>query len=199
MVAQSKLTVTEIAEINRKHSEAWSSPHGWAPDEAANLLASSRLDWQVSLSETLGFWTGKANTGLSDGELILAWVNLGALVEGTLKLLFSIYYLDYLRDADKSRDRSVYDQKKGRPRDPDGLPYNALKMFAVRKTLFKEDIIEFLNLVQERRNAIHAFKGRKIGDADEFVDAVDDYLRFLREVSCRLPDPPPAPPRVDDY
>jgi hypothetical protein len=47
----------------------------------------SRLDWQVSLSSSLRNWVRDPLTALSDGDLILAWTNLGALIEGTLKFV----------------------------------------------------------------------------------------------------------------
>ena len=81
--------VEKIISLNDKLSAFWASAHGWAPEDAANLLSKSRLDWQVSLSETLHLW-----------ELILAWANLGALLEGTLKLFFSIYYSDFQTDIE---------------------------------------------------------------------------------------------------
>ena len=44
-------------------------------------------------------------------------------------------------------------------------------------------------LVQQRRNAIHAYKDRPIGDDHEFQAAVFSYLMMLREVNARLPYP----------
>ena len=46
-----------------------------------------------------------------------------------------------------------------------------------------------MKLVQERRNAIHAFKDRPIGDGAEFWEAVHDYLDMLGDVDDRLPYP----------
>jgi hypothetical protein len=43
--------------------------------------------------------------------------------------------------------------------------------------------------VQQRRNAIHAYKDRPIGDDQEFQAAVLSYLTMLREVNARLPYP----------
>ena len=63
----------------------WKEAHGWAPIEAAELLNKSMLEWQGSLAEQLSVWCGT----LTDGQLILAWANLGALVEGQMKLLFT--------------------------------------------------------------------------------------------------------------
>ncbi|WP_156918451.1 hypothetical protein [Bradyrhizobium sp. Cp5.3] len=45
--------VQRIIKLNDGLQKFWSKSHGWAPVEAAGLLSKSRLDWQVSLSETL--------------------------------------------------------------------------------------------------------------------------------------------------
>jgi hypothetical protein len=75
----------------------WNSAHGWAPDEAAELLAKSRLDRQVSLSRTLKIWLLPTTPRDRDGRLILAWVNLGCLVESLMKFFLSVYRDDYGR------------------------------------------------------------------------------------------------------
>jgi hypothetical protein len=43
--------------------------------------------------------------------------------------------------------------------------------------------------VQQRRNAIHAFKDRDIGSVEEFFDEVRIYLDFLVDVTMGLPYP----------
>lgn len=48
-----KNTINKIINIHNHINEFWSSAHGWAPDEAANLLSKSRLDIQLSLSKCL--------------------------------------------------------------------------------------------------------------------------------------------------
>jgi hypothetical protein len=73
-----KKTISEIININKQISAFWSDANGWAPPEAAELLSRSRLDLQVSLSETLELWIECKN---HPGKLRLAWANLGALVE----------------------------------------------------------------------------------------------------------------------
>ena len=103
--------VEKIISLNDKLSAFWASAHGWAPEDAANLLSKSRLDWQVSLSETLHLWIDR--DPMTDGELILAWANLGALLEGTLKLFFSIYYSDFQTDIEAL--------KRGGPIDLNGI------------------------------------------------------------------------------
>ena len=46
-----------------------------------------------------------------------------------------------------------------------------------------------VELVQQRRNAIHAFRNRPIGDHGELVGAVRSYLTVRRTVNARLPYP----------
>jgi len=57
---------------------------GFAPPEASDLLEKARLDWLYELTKTLDIWQTNyyTNGNLTDGELILGYANLGALVEG---------------------------------------------------------------------------------------------------------------------
>lgn len=181
--------VGEIISLNKKCAAFWSDAYGWAPPEAAELLSKSRLDWQVSLSETLRLWIGGHDRPMTDGQLILAWANLGALVEGTLKLMLSVYYRDFVVDIEALKASNAFDHKKQQHKAPDGLTLETLRKFIVKKELFDSEAEEFLEKVQMRRNAIHAYKDRTIGDPDEYQIAVGYYLKFLREVEGRLPYP----------
>ena len=179
--------VEKIVSLNTKLSAFWSSAHGWAPDDAANLLSKSRLDWQVSLSKTLHLWIDR--DPMTDGELILAWANLGALLEGTLKLFFSIYYSDFQADTEALKKANAYDHKKKAHKEPDGLTLEVLRRYVVNKNLFEEALLEMFQLVQNRRNAIHAFKDRELGTVNEFRDSVRGYIKFLTDVDLRVPYP----------
>ena len=75
--------VKKIVNIHKDIEGFWSNADGWAPNEANELLEKSRLDWQLSLSKCLNLWQ---NIPDESGYLILAWANLGSLVEGTMKL-----------------------------------------------------------------------------------------------------------------
>ncbi|WP_051117867.1 hypothetical protein [Vibrio campbellii] len=173
--------IKNIISGNEQLASFWGNSHGWAPDSAADLMSKSRLDWQVSLSKTLHKWT--FNEVTYDGELILAWANLGALVEGSLKLLLSVYYEDYSGDLDNVKNR------KGKQVDPDALAIEKLKQFFKKKELLNEEWFLYIDLVQQRRNAIHAYKDRPIGDHDEFREAVGQYLQLLRTINQMLPYP----------
>lgn len=126
---------------------------------------------------------------MSDGSLILAWANLGALAEGTSKLLLSVCYMDYIEDIETLKYANAYDNKSKKKKDPDGLSLDKLRKFFVKKQIFDERIMSFFELVQKRRNAIHAYEDRPLGNRNEFFKVVDDYLYFLRDVDGRLPYP----------
>ena len=179
--------VEKIISLNAKLSAFWASAHGWAPEDAANLLSKSRLDWQVSLSKTLHLWIDR--DPMTDGDLILAWANLGALLEGTLKLFFSIYYSDFQADIAALKTANAYDHKKKTHKEPDGLTLEILRRYTIHKNLFEEVHREMFQLVQSRRNAIHAYKDRDLGSVTEFRDSVRGYMKFLTEVDFSVPYP----------
>jgi len=178
-------TVAAIADKNRRIADFWERAHGWAPIEAAQLLSAARLDWQVELSHTLAKWLEPPDAATANAELILAWANLGALVEGTMKWFLSVYYRDYKQDVDALRDRL------GDIRTPDSLSLEPLRVFYQRRIWTDEtDHWDAWVLhIQQRRNAIHAFRERDLGDHDEFVDDVSTYWDFLMELDGRVPYP----------
>lgn len=179
--------VQSIITLSKSMSEFWSNAHGWAPADAAKLLSKSRLDWQVSLSEALLIWVEKDT--MSDGELILAWTNLGALAEGALKLFLSIYYTDFKADVEALKRANAYDHKKQSHKEPDGLTLDVLRRYASEKDLFQQSERSLIHLIQKRRNAVHAFQNRELGNADEFKQTVRGYLGFLQSVDSSIPYP----------
>ena len=181
--------INRIVALNRGITDFWSRSDGWAPAAAAGLLNRARLDWQVSLSKTLRLWMSEPARALSPGELILAWANLGSLIEGTIKLLLVIYYEDYKTDIENLKSANAYNRSTQVAHNPVGLTLETLRKFCKTSDLLGSDSDRLVELVQQRRNAIHAFKDRPIGDSVEFQDAVRSYLRLLQEVNSRLPYP----------
>ncbi|MGR3177477.1 MAG: hypothetical protein ACUZ8E_05435 [Candidatus Anammoxibacter sp.] len=174
-------TISRIIKLNEGLTKFWSQADGWAPVEAAELLSKSRLDWQVSLSHCLKKLPSKWSSNDESGNLILGWVNLGSLVEGTLKLFLSVFYNDYKNDVNAII-------KRNRLQDPDGLLLEPLKQF-FRKKIWDKDWDDWISLVQQRRNAIHAFKSREIGTKEELLKEISKYLDLLRYINYRLPYP----------
>lgn len=184
--------LVSIEKLNAQLAAFWSKSHGWAPFEAAGLLGKSRLDWQVSLSGSLRLWIRNPGDTLTPGELILGWANLGSLIEGTIKLFLSVYYHDFKVDIENLKKANAFDHKKQESKSPDGLALEILRKYCCQIELLNEEDLALVALVQQRRNAIHAFKDRPIGDDTEFNLAVRGYLQMLRNVIARLPYPDPV-------
>lgn len=170
-----------IFKLNKELRNFWSSSSGWAPLSAANLLSKSRLDWQVQLSKTLEMWLPEPPEGELDARLILAWANIGSLLEGSMKLFLSAWYETYRKDVDAIK-------KRGKFQDPDGLQLGDLREF-FKKRIWDEKFDALAANIQSRRNAIHSFKDRDIGTRADFFSAVKDYLVILRYINYRLPYP----------
>lgn len=51
------------------------------------------------------------------------------------------------------------------------------------------DWLDWILKIQQRRNAIHAFKDKDIGNIEEFHSELQNYLIFLRKVNNGLPYP----------
>jgi hypothetical protein len=181
--------IGRIEALNRNLARFWRTAHGWAPIDAAGLLSKSRLDWQVSLSRCLRLWIRTPPDLLEDGELILAWANLGSLTEGTMKLFLSVFYHDYQEDIDGLTAARAYHHKKQAPISPDGLTLDVMRVYFKNRKLLGAEHDAYVELVQQRRNALHAYKNRPIGDDEEFQAAIFSYLMMLREVNTRLPYP----------
>ena len=152
---------------------------GWAQGETESLLSKSMLHWQSSLADSLDKWLSSR----SDGDLILAWANLGALVEGQLKLFLSVYYSDYQVDVDGMR-------RRGERIDPDISQLEELRQFFVKRIWdVGTNWNSYVQLVQQRRNAIHAFRHRDIGTFQEWKETLRVHLSFVRDVGGGLPYP----------
>ena len=79
------------------------------------------------MAETLGRWVEIVPEEISDGDLILAWANLGSLVEGTLKLFLCVYLRDFKADDANTQKTQAFHKQKQLLLDPDGLHMNVLR------------------------------------------------------------------------
>ena len=170
-----------IAKLTENMVAFWGSARGWAPIEAAKLLSKSRLDWQSSLSRCLYLWIEPPEDQVKEGHQILAYATLGALVEGALKLFLSVWYKDYKNDVNAII-------RRGDIVDPDILSLENLRIF-FRDQIWGDAWDDWILRIQQRRNAIHAYRDRDIGDHAEFIEDVREYLEFLRDINRRLPYP----------
>ena len=84
---------------------------------------------------------------------------------------------------------NAFNNKKQKPLSPDGLTLEVLRKYCAVRDILSKDDLALMQLVQQRRNAIHAFKDRPIGDGAEFCESLRCYLQMLRNVITRLPYP----------
>lgn len=199
-------TVNRIISLTEGLTNFWKSSNGWSPIEAAHLLTKSRLDWQASLARQLKLFLDKSNS--ESGLLILAWTTLGSLTEGALKLFLSVYYKDFQTQNLVNEFKQVID-KKGNIIEPDGLILDKLRLFFTERVFPKDakdqwrkqgeiNWLDWISKVQQRRNAIHAFKDRNIGNIEEFHSELQNYLIFLRKINNGLPYPDEVYVPVED-
>ena len=142
------------------------------------------LDWMSSLTDALQIWIDKG-CSMTDGELILARTNLGALVESWLKLFYCVFYEDYLRNPLKKDNKMVA---------PETMSFENLKTFSVGKLWNDQNEPEYLwvDKVQHQRNAIHSFKWREIGTTVEFLDDISVFCGFVENILNHFPP-------IEDY
>jgi hypothetical protein len=174
--------IKDIIRINEHIRDFWGNG-GWAPSGAAELLSKSRLDWQASLSKNLLRWLPVPDEDEHDGSLILAWVNLGVLVEGTMMWFLCVFHEDYSSYPFIKKEKAI---------EPDELRFIELCRFfqnTVWTTNQKDQWESFVNLVRERRNAIHAYQDRTIGSFEEFAETVIKYRSFLLAHEGDVPYP----------
>lgn len=174
-------TIDRLIRLTENLNKFWSKADGWAPIEAAELLSKSRLDWQVSLTHCLKYWVKSKPSVEDSGNLILAWVNLGSLVEGAMKLFLSVWYKDYIKDIAAFK-------KKNKVQDPDGLSLEPLRQF-FHKKIWNQTWNDWVIHIQQRRNLIHAFKSKDLGSREELINDFRTYLDLLRYINFRLPYP----------
>jgi hypothetical protein len=166
----------------RKIMDFWNyNSAGWAPKDVSDILARSMLEWQSSLAEALAIWLN----GNSEDELILAWANLGALVEGLLKLFLCVYLRGY-RKAERVWTRN------GQLGTPDGEMLNNLQKFfadEVWTAAQRADWDPWIERIRKRRNSIHAFRQHEIGSFEEWRQDLKIYLLLLRNLDSQMPYP----------
>lgn len=175
-----KTTIDDIVCVNSFLNDFWGNG-GWASGDAAKLLRESRLDRQVELSRTLAIWLEPPTEHDSEGRLILAWANLGTLVEGTMKWFLCVFANDYANAPELDR--------KGNRVEPDDIWFANLCRYFNRQVGQTPEFDRLCSRIRKRRNAIHAYTDRPIGTWAEWNECVIDYRRFLVHFALSVPYP----------
>lgn len=177
--------IRQIIDSNERIQQFWMhESSGWSPRDAAELLENSRMDRLVSLSHSLRLWTQPCADEDQEGRLILAWANLGILVEGTMTWFLCVYESNYSQSPLKT--------KAGVDLRPNRLRFEELCRYYNEHVWTERQAGEWdgwLNTVRNRRNAVHAFNHRDIGTCEDWQEAVLRYLDFISELDGRVPYP----------
>ena len=141
----------------------WKESRGIAPDSVADKLDDAML---------------------TDGELILARTNMGALVESWLKFFYCVYYEDYMKNP-------LTQTKKGKTItvEPNNMRFEDLKNFS-KGILWDDDkdpLYVWVDKIQHYRNAVHAFNYRDIGTAKGFMSDMEEFYRYVNHILDHLP------------
>ena len=157
----------------------WKQARGIAPDSTADKMDEAMLHWMAELTDTLSIWIEKGSD-MTDGELILARTNMGALAESWLKFFYCVYYDDYIKNPKVVRNKVV---------EPNKITFSGLIEFSVGILCDDKQDSFYLwtNKIREYRNAIHAFNYKDIGTPIDFIGDMDELYEFVKQISDRLP------------
>ena len=173
-------TLDYIIQITNNTVIMWrDAADAFAPHSVSEKLDKAMLEWMREMTYSLRLWTDKGYF-MTIGEIILARSNLGALVESWLKFFYCVYNEDY-------QDNPMYD-KHGNIIEPEELSFEFLKQKS-RGILYQlgDDWDRWIERVQKKRNAIHIFNYRDIGNADDFYDDVEKLYDFIIMITDRIP------------
>ena len=177
--------ISQIIASNERIQQFWmNEASGWSPRDAAELLENSRMDRLVSLSHSLRLWTQPCVDEDREGRLILAWANLGILVEGTMTWFLCVYENNYSQSPLKTKQG--VDLRPNRLRFEELCRYYKEHVWTDRQAGEWDD---WLNAVRNRRNAVHAFNHRDIGTWEDWSESVNRYRELIDELDGRVPYP----------
>lgn len=168
----------------------WKDVHGIAPNNAASKLDIAMLDWQNELTKTLSIWIDKG-LQMTDGELILARANLGAVVESWLRFFYCVYYDDYTKNPMTTKRGKILEPEKD-------MRFEDLKNFSTGILWDDTKSKDYIRIddIQHKRNAIHSFTYKDIGTPIDFLLDVDFLCEFVDKLLNHLP---PIEDMLDTY
>lgn len=174
--------IDEILEKTQSTLTKWENHCGYAPAEASENLNKFQSDRIIGLTKTLHIWMNNLNEDkyYEIGADIMAYTNLGALVESWLVFFLSVYTCDYNTDPKCDKNRL--------PKEIDTLGFDELLKYCKDILLPERGTYQFVAEIKGARNTIHAYKQRYIRKT--FEKDLQRYSNFLDTVFNRLPDFP---------
>lgn len=175
----------DLKKITKNTELIWKSCRGIVPSSVADKMDVAMLNWVSELTDALHIWINRGEN-LTEGELILAHTNIGALTECWLKFFYCVYYEDYLEQPKVN--------SKGKMIEPNKMSFEDLKNFSVG-ILWEnklDPVYQWVDKIQHLRNSIHAFNYRDIGTSIDFLNNIYLLFNFVDALVMRLPP-------IEDY
>ena len=186
-----KSSMEKICELTNDTLEKWENPWGYAPDIASRQLEKIDYSRIKNMTNELRYLHDRLlepNEEVTSGGIIATYTILGALVEGWMVFLLSVFAADYKNDKFvsaagkcKNLDELKFEQM---------ITYFDTTVWGYEKGDKKNNIIQWMRKIKDYRNSIHIYKPRKIGNFTELYCDIDMYFEVLRYIIRTFPDDP---------
>ncbi|TPG68243.1 hypothetical protein EEL32_08390 [Brevibacillus laterosporus] len=164
--------VDEVIERHTSIHASWSIPPRSEKLSVAHLVTVDTLLCQISLSKSLRRWIDMQST--EPGDLLLAWTNIGLLVEGTMKWFLSIFHEEFQQEWDHQVEKfeDHYSQES--------FLYIMRQFFHQRIWFGNGDFDRWVMHVNECRFNGLGEQQQLQSRMERFEEAIRVYLHFLR-------------------
>ncbi|WP_111980453.1 hypothetical protein [Algibacillus agarilyticus] len=170
----------KIIRITQALNDFWLNSRGWAPESAYALIKEARLDRQLSFAKTLPEYEEVFLEEVKDAKIILGYATLRSMSESAIKLFFSAFIEDYLKDSEAlKKNKKIVQPKK--------ISFDNLISLYIKKG--EPSFESYLRRVQSRGNAIHHFNDRDIGFQSELIEDINTFKDLLLAINSQLPYP----------
>ncbi|MBP3854801.1 MAG: hypothetical protein IK990_04180 [Ruminiclostridium sp.] len=172
----------DIIKIKTKNNEVlWNDIHGIAPAGTAIIMDKAMLNWLTKLTNTLEIWINKGEN-MTTGELLLARVNLGSIVEFWLRHFYTAYHEDYMKNPIRDKKQRIKAPEKD-------LSFEELKKLStgILWDDEKDNMYKWVDSVQHKRNAVHSYLYKEIGTVSDFLNDINTLRSFIELIERRLP------------
>lgn len=165
-----------LCEETRNECLVWTEYSYMTSPSTSKKFEQAVLKWLFELTESLKIWIDKGEK-LTDGELILAWTNLGSIIECWLKFFFCVYYEEYVKAP-------MYATNSGKKIEPENAKFDFLikSNIGILWESVEDHEYQWIRKIQQYRNAIHAFKKRKLGTPKEFLQSIKKLETFVYHI-----------------
>lgn len=175
----------QLIRFQKDINETWGDRD--IPEDIAELFSIARFDLQLELLTHLRELVRDFSDDTPRINILFAWVNLGALVEGTLRWFFCVH-VSSVGNGDSAnahieriRCKEIEDWKLG----------EFVEFFnseVMPNSEFDQSVSDWLTTVMQQRNNIHTFfRKMEILGLMDLISAVSQYVEFSKALRSRQP------------